>query len=184
MTVTAADAQRVLEQAECLYSPAEVQQAFDRMASAIDARLRDRNPLVVCVMNGGLVPTGHLVVRLNFPLQIDYLHATRYRGATSGGELHWLAKPHMEVRDRSVLIIDDILDEGVTLAAIVESLRERGARDVLTAVLVEKLHDRKTGLRQADFVGLQVDDRYVFGCGMDYKGFLRNAPGIYAINGA
>jgi hypoxanthine phosphoribosyltransferase len=183
MSVSAAEAQRVLERADCLYSAKQVDQAFDRMAASITAALHDVNPVVMCVMNGALVPAGHLVVRLHFPLQIDYLHATRYRGATAGGELHWVAKPQCDVRGRQVLVIDDILDEGVTLAAIMDHLRGQGAVRVRSAVLVEKLHERKSGLRHADFVGLQVEDRYVFGYGMDYKGYLRNAPGIYAVSG-
>lgn len=175
------DAQAVLQAADCLYSKIEVERAISRLALEIAASIGDKNPLILCVMNGGLVPTGKLITELNFSLQVDYIHATRYRGATSGGELHWVARPQHDIRDRVLLIIDDILDEGVTLQGILEYCREQGAREVYTAVLVEKLHDRKAGIKHADFTGLQVEDRYVFGYGMDYKGFLRNAPGIYAV---
>jgi hypoxanthine phosphoribosyltransferase len=182
MHVTVEDARAVLRRADCLYSSREVEAALDSIAQDISTKLQDKNPIILCVMNGGLVPTGQLVTRLNFPLQFDYLHATRYRGETSGGALHWLAKPHLSLKGRAVLVVDDILDEGLTLAAIIEYCKEQGAREVYSAVLVEKLHDRKSGLKHADFVGLQVEDRYVFGYGMDYKGMLRNAPGIYAVN--
>jgi len=183
MTVTPEQAQAVLQQADCLYTAQQVEHALDRMASAIAERLSDSNPILTCVMNGGLVPTGKLATRLSFPLHMDYLHATRYRNSTSGGDLTWLARPHLDLRGRTVLVVDDILDEGITLAAIMDYCRGQGAREVYSAVLVEKRHTRKYGLQDADFIGLDVEDRYVFGYGMDYKGFLRNAPGIYAVQG-
>lgn len=173
---------QVRREADCLCSKADVDAAFDRMANAITARYRDSNPLLICIMTGGVIATSELMLRLDFPLELDYLHASRYRGATTGGDIQWLVEPRHALKDRVLLIIDDILDEGHTLAAIVEHCRAAGARSVETAVLVEKLHTRKHGI-QADYVGLQVEDRYVFGYGMDYKGYLRNAPGIFAVKG-
>ena len=178
--VTLQEIREVYARADLIYSKEEIETAYERMAAAINARLRDSNPLVIAIMVGGLIPAGQLLPRLDFPLQMDYLHATRYRGATRGGELQWLARPAYPLQDRDVLLIDDILDEGVTLAEICEFCREAGARRVYTAVLLNKRHNRKNDL-QADFVGFEVGDRYVFGCGMDYKGYLRNLPGIYAI---
>jgi hypoxanthine phosphoribosyltransferase len=180
MTVTLDEIRQVRTEADCLFSGAEVEIALDHMAVAIEARYRDGNPLVMCVMNGGLIMTGCLLLRLDFPLEQGYLHATRYRGGTRGGELHWQVVPEHEFTARQVLIVDDILDEGYTLAAIVEYCRAAGAQSVATAVLVEKRHDRKHGIR-ADYVGLQAPDRYLFGYGMDYKGYLRNARGIFAV---
>ena len=151
------------------------------MAEAITAELGDSFPVILCVLTGGIIPTGHIMTRLSFPLETDYLHATRYRGETSGEEVHWLSKPGTSLQGRTVLIIDDILDEGHTLAQVLEFCREEGAREVYTAVLIEKLHDRRVPGVAADFIGLQVDDRYVFGFGMDYKHYLRNLNGIYAL---
>jgi hypoxanthine phosphoribosyltransferase len=131
-------------------------------------------------MNGGVVPFGRLVSRMDFPLQLDYCHATRYRGDTQGGDLHWLKEPSESLTDRAVLIVDDILDEGYTLQALTEACAVQGAASVHTAVLAVKRHDRGVGL-QADFWALEVEDRYVFGYGMDYKDYLRNAPGIFAV---
>jgi hypoxanthine phosphoribosyltransferase len=173
---------QVRTEADCLFSSAEVETALDRMATAIEARYRDSNPLVLCVMNGGLIVTGCLLLRLDFPLEQGYLHATRYRGKIRGSELHWLVAPEHELTARQVLIVDDILDEGYTLAAIVEYCRVAGAQSVATAVLAEKRYDRKHRIR-ADYVGLQTPDRYLFGYGMDYKGYLRNARGIFAVRG-
>lgn len=182
MTITPAHVQQVYEEADCLCTRSEVERAIATMASDIGERLAGKNPIVLCVLTGAIVPTGELLTRLDFPLELDYVHATRYDGETSGGDLNWIARPRAELRGRNVLVVDDILDEGTTLAAILDWCREEGAVEVLSAVLVEKLHNRKNGL-VADFVGLQVEDRYVFGYGMDYKGYLRNAPGIYAVKG-
>ena len=178
--ITPEEARIVLEQADCLYDAQAVEQAFDRLAAAINDRLAGSDPLVLCVMQGGLIPGGLLLPRLEFPLQMDYIHATRYGGGTRGGELHWIVRPSSPLQDKVVLLIDDIHDEGLTLDAIARDCRAAGAAEVCSAVLVNKLHDRKHGLR-ADFTGLEVPDRYVFGYGMDYKGYLRNAPGIYAV---
>ncbi|MDT8384860.1 MAG: hypoxanthine-guanine phosphoribosyltransferase [Gammaproteobacteria bacterium] len=182
MSVTQQHIRQVRAEADCLFNAEQVETALDRMAENISDKHSDNNPLVLCVMNGGLIVTGCLLLRLDFPLEQDYLHATRYRGATQGGDIKWLVEPAHSLKGRHVLVIDDILDEGYTLAAIVEHCREAGALSVETVVLVEKLHDRKQGI-QADYIGLQVADRYVFGFGMDYKGFLRNAAGIFAVKG-
>lgn len=166
--------------ADRLYDVDEISDALDRMADAISAELRDSNPLVVTVMQGGLVPAGLLLPRLDFPLQTDYLHATRYDGRMRGGEIRWVAHPVHALAGRVVLLIDDIYDEGHTLAAIVRACEQQGARRVYSAVLLDKVHDRKADYRP-DFIGLPVVDRYVYGMGMDYKEYLRNAPGIFAV---
>lgn len=176
---------RVMAEADCLATPAQVTQALEAMAEAIGSVLADKNPLVYTVMNGGLVTAGQLLPRLNFPLETAYLHATRYGQQLEGSHLlDWRVRPTQDLRGRTVLVIDDILDEGHTLYAICQHLREEGAAGVYTAVLVHKEHDRKAvpGMR-ADFSGLDIADRYLFGCGMDYKGYWRNAPGIYALKG-
>jgi hypoxanthine phosphoribosyltransferase len=175
---------RAYTEADCLATQETVNAALDRMAKEITARLQDANPLIYTVMNGGLVVAGQLIARLNFPLETAYLHATRYGHAMNGNLLDWRVRPTQDLKDRTVLVIDDILDEGHTLMAICENLREEGAREVLTAVLVHKQHARKAspGMR-ADITGLDIEDRFLFGCGMDYKGYWRNAPGIYALKG-
>lgn len=180
LPVTAQQAWEVLQRADCLYRQAEVEAALASMAAAITRELAQADPLVICVMNGGLVPFGCLLPQLQFPLQIDYIHATRYSGKLSGGELQWLVSPSQSLRGRTVLLIDDILDEGTTLAGIDTRFRAEGARKVYKAVLVNKQRQRAQPIT-VDFMGLTVPDRYVFGYGMDYKGYLRNSPGIYAV---
>ena len=173
------EAWRVLEQAECLYRASEVENALDSMAARMTRTLGGVNPVLVCIMNGGMVPFGKLLPRLQFPLQVDYVHVTRYRERLKGGDLHWLQGPHLAVRGRAVVLVDDILDEGTTLAAIEDRFRKEGAEAVYKAVLIVKNRVRAHDV-EVEFAGLEVPNRYVFGYGMDYKGYLRNAPGIYA----
>jgi len=175
------EAARIREHADLLYGPAQVDQAVVGMAHAITGTLHDKHPVLLCLMLGGVVVTGRLLQLLSFPLQLDYVHATRYRGATTGGELDWLRRPALDLAGRTVLIVDDILDEGYTLAAMVAYCRDTGAADVRTAVLADKQIGRAREIPRADFTGLTVPDRYVFGYGMDYKGLLRNCNGIYAV---
>nr|WP_229819581.1 hypoxanthine-guanine phosphoribosyltransferase [Kushneria pakistanensis] len=178
------DMKVLMEEADCLIDLPAVEKALDDMAEQLTRTLSDRLPVFYCVMNGGLIATGHLLTRLGFPLEVDYLHATRYRGGLRGGELFWRVSPEIPMAGRHVVIVDDILDEGATLAAILEYCHQAGAASVSSAVLVEKMHDRKAVPDlKADYCGLEVEDRYVFGFGMDYKGYWRNAPGIFAPRG-
>jgi hypoxanthine phosphoribosyltransferase len=149
------------------------------MAADINSKLADSTPLVLCVMNGGIVISGKLLTRLTMPLNIDAINASRYRNQTFGGGIEWILKPRASLQDRTVLVIDDILDEGITLAAIYEYCIEQGARAVYSAVLIDKNIGRDKPIK-ADFVGLETENRYLFGYGMDYKGYCRNAAGIYA----
>ncbi|POG00458.1 MULTISPECIES: hypoxanthine-guanine phosphoribosyltransferase [Pseudomonas] len=175
---------QVMREADCLYTEAEVEAAIAKVGEQICKDLHDKNPVVFCVMNGGLIFSGKLLTHLQFPLEASYLHATRYRNQTSGGELFWKAKPEVSFIDRDVLIVDDILDEGHTLSAIIEFCKHARARSVYTAVLIDKDHDRKASPDlKANYVGLPCVDRYIFGYGMDYKGYWRNANGIFAVKG-
>lgn len=173
---------KVYEQATCLYTTDEVEAALDRMAGHIHQQLSDKNPIILCVMIGGMVPMANLLLRLDFPLEVDYVHATRYCGELTGGALQWKVKPSVDLKGRAVLVVDDILDGGVTLAAILAEVKAMGASHVYSAVLVDKRHKRvENGLKNADFVGLEIDDHYIFGYGMDYNEYLRNAPGIFIV---
>jgi hypoxanthine phosphoribosyltransferase len=166
--------------AELLVDGEAVQQAVDRLAVRITLRLHDANPWLLAVMHGGLPLAGWLMARVDFPLELGYLHVSRYRDATSGGELRWHALADYALAGRTVLLVDDVLDRGETLAALVRWARAAGARDVLTAVLVDKAVTLARPLA-ADFVALRCPDRFLFGCGMDYRGYWRNLSGIHAL---
>ncbi len=176
------NAWRFLENSDLVCSAHEIEAALGRLAAEIDARLREAYPMVLVVMGGAVVFAGQLLPRLRFPLDLDYVHATRYGVATSGGGIAWRVSPPEDVRARTVLLLDDILDHGQTLSAIREQLLTQGAAQVLSAVLVEKDLPGTKPIR-ADFVGVRIPDRFVFGCGMDAKGFWRNLPEIRAMRG-
>lgn len=179
------EAMQVRAQADCLHDAATVQRAFDALAAQITRDYAQRNPLVLCVMNGGLYPTSEITRRLDFPFEQDYLHATRYRGATLGGGLVWKRQPEAQaLAGRELLVIDDILDEGHTLVAIRRALTEFQPGSLRVAVLAEKIHGRRAAGAHAEYIGLPVEDRYVFGCGMDYKEYWRQLPAIYAVRGS
>lgn len=171
-----------LEQSDLVASAEEVQEALRRVASDIEARLAKDYPLVLAVMGGAVVFAGQLLPRLRFPLDFDYIHVSRYGTATRGAQVDWRVTPPESVRGRTVLVVDDILDGGETMAAIRERLLALGAKAFHCAVLVEKLLNRVKPIR-ADFVGLRLPDRFVFGYGMDAKGYWRNLPEIRAMHG-
>src|SRR3990167_6934842 len=176
--------QAIMDKAECLYSFDEINQALDRMANEISHQLKSEKPLVLCVMTGALITTGHLLTRLHFPLEIDYIHATRYQGTNRGGDLHWLVEPRKNLKGRTVLIVDDIMDGGLTLSAIIDYCKQAGASKIQTAVMVSKQRVREPGVNfEPDYVGVVTEDKYLFGFGLDYEEYLRNVPGIYAVNG-
>ena len=174
------DPQQLLDNAELIASADEVQETLARLATEIETDIDKTFPLVLAVMGGAVVFAGQLLPRLTFPLEFDYLHVTRYRGETSGGVIEWRVLPGKNVAGRTVLVLDDILDEGETLAAVRDKLLELGAAKVLTAVLTDK-QNQLTKPIQANYVGLHVPNRYVFGCGMDVYGLWRNLPAIYAL---
>jgi len=175
-----ARAWQVFETAELIHSAAAVDAAIERVAAEITAKLQDQFPLVLSVMGGAVVFTGRILPLLNFPLDFDYIHASRYGEATSGGVIDWKVEPKGNVAGRVVLVLDDILDIGDTMLAIRERVLGLGARAFFSAVLTDK---KKTAAKpiRADFVGLDLPDRYVFGCGMDAHGIWRNLPAIYAL---
>lgn len=174
--------QKVYDEADCLASQSEVEEAIDRLSKEITGKIQDSNPIIISNMSGGLIFTGMLFMRFRFPCELDYCHVTRYRGNTRGEQLSWTAKPGKNLSGRTILIVDDIIDEGHTLEAILKHCHESDCKSVYSAVLVDKIHDRKLSENiKADFVGLTIPDRYVFGYGLDYKNYWRNAPGIFAV---
>jgi len=182
MKPDAAAAWAFLGDSDPVCGAAEIEQAMGTLAQQITARLAGAYPLVLAVMGGAVVFAGQLLPRLRFPLDFDYIHATRYGAVTHGGGIDWRVEPPQSVRGRAVLVLDDILDGGQTMRAIRERLLALGAESFQCAVLVQKTLARPRPI-SADFVGLAIPDRFVFGCGMDAKGFWRNLPEIRAMKG-
>jgi hypoxanthine phosphoribosyltransferase len=183
----------VLATAEVIHDRASIESAIDAMA----VRVADdylalgctgaNRPVFLTVMHGALPFAARLALAIGergIDLEFDYLHATRYRGATSGGELVWKHRPATPLRGRHVLLVDDIVDEGHTLAGVRTWCDAQGARDVRIAAMVVKRHQRCVAGLCADYAGLDVPDRYVFGYGMDYHEQGRNLSAIYALRDA
>lgn len=170
-----------LANADLLHERDALDTVIADMGRQIDAALDGERAVFLTVMNGALIFAGQLALSIRTDLEFDYVHATRYRGSTSGSELHWLREPAVSLVDRVVLLVDDILDEGHTLKAVRDDCYQRGARRVLIASLCTKRHDRLAEGIASDFNGIELPDRYVFGFGMDYHEQGRNLPGIYAL---
>jgi hypoxanthine phosphoribosyltransferase len=180
MTITYSEAIKVHAQADCIVTGDKIRTAINTMAIAISDEMSTEMPLVVCVLNGGLIPMAQLLLQLRFPLETDYLHATRYGKKTVGTHLSWQARPTRELTNRTILVVDDIFDEGYTLEAICSYLQDSSTKRIYSAALLNKLHDRKVTYRP-DFIGLNVEDRFLYGFGMDYQGYFRNIDGIFAV---
>lgn len=170
---------QVASEATCLFDLETIRNVIARLGREITQQIRDEHPLVLTVLNGGIIFSGELLLHLPFPLELDSIKVGRYQGAIQGGDMTWRVEPSLPVHGRTILVVDDILDEGITLHEIHRYLAERGAKKILSAVLVDKKLDREKPYH-ADFVGLHTENHYLFGFGLDYKGQLRNWPGIYA----
>lgn len=178
--LTPLQAREILQTADLICPASTVRSAVERVAGEISRQLADSNPLVLSVMGGAVVFSGQLLTQLDFPLDFDYLHVTRYGDATVGGGIQWKAFPQTPMADRVVLVLDDVLDEGHTMVAIRERVLTAGARKFMCAVFADKDIGRAKPMA-ADFVGVKLPNRYVFGYGMDVKGAWRNLPAVYAM---
>ncbi|AXA93170.1 hypoxanthine-guanine phosphoribosyltransferase [Massilia sp. YMA4] len=177
-------ARALLDNAEEIFDAAAVQGAVRQVARTLNERFgaEDEFPLVLGVMGGAVVFTGHLLPQLTFPLEFDYIHVSRYGDEDRGGEVVWKVVPRSNVAGRTVIVVDDILDEGETLAHVKQRLLDMGAKNVIIAVFADKAI-RKAKPIHADIVGLTIPDRFVVGFGMDAYGYWRNLPGLWALRG-
>ena len=179
--MTDRDPREYLEHSTVLATRDEVDDAIARMAAQINTHYGDRPIVLLVVMTGALMPAAWLAARLDMPLRMDFIHVTRYDGATEGGEIEFRVPPRLELAGQDVLIVEDIYDVGLTLQHIVRYCEEEGARSVRSAVLVRKVHDRETTGEIPEFIGLEVEDRYIFGCGMDVHEHWRHLDEIRAL---
>lgn len=178
MTVTLSEVNCVMAHSRCLVNEQGVTALFDKLSDEITEQCQHLNPVVLCVMTGAVVAVGKLLPKLNFPLELDYIHVTRYQGGLSGHELEWKQLPATSLKGRTVIVVDDVLDVGITMAKLKAYCLEQGAVQCYTAVLVDKDSGKEKPVT-ADFIGYQAGSQYLYGLGMDYKGYLRNVNGLY-----
>lgn len=180
----AAEAVEIRQRAREVCSAAGVDRAIARMAAEVGARVAGSDPLVLAVMSGGAFTATAMCRHFDFPCAFDYVHLTRYGGALHGGEIEWHVAPKPErVAGRHVVVVDDVIDHGLTLAALVATLRAQGVGELCVAVLVRKAVAPRAPRPEVDVVGIEAGDEYLFGCGMDYKGYWRGLPALYAVPG-
>lgn len=178
----AAEIEHVRRTARELWTADQVREALDRMARHIAADLARKRPLVVAIMHGGVFAAVHLCARFDFAHEFDYVHVGRYGAGLSGGELTWIVRPKATYRDRVILLVEDVVDKGLTLTAVQVEMERVGVAELRTAVLVSKTsHSNRPGPK-VDYVGLEAGSDYLFGCGMDYKGYWRNLPSLFAVD--
>ena len=178
------DPRELLENSTVIADRDEVRAAVDRIAKEINAHYGDRSIILLVVMTGAIMPAAWIASRLKMPLQMDFIHATRYSGTTQGGEIEFRVPPRLNLQNQDVLIVDDIYDIGLTLQMIEHYCQAREARSVNSAVLIRKIHARETTGELPAFIGMEVEDKYVFGCGMDAYEHWRHLHEIRALEEA
>ena len=184
--MNAKDARQLLADSEVLFTAQEVNAGTSRIAAALNRDYAGQHPLILSVMGGAVVFSGQLLPQLDFPLDFDIVQASRYGDKTVGSQLTWRVAPRDNIVGRDVIILDDILDEGITLAAIVDLVKRNGAKSVACAVFCVKDYGEEINARKplkAEYVGIVVPNRFIYGYGMDVSGAWRNLPAIYAVKG-
>ena len=181
--MTKINLREILENSTLIADKREVEAAVEFLGEAVNAHYGDREIILLIVMTGAVMPAAWVAAKLKMPVQMDFVHATRYAGQTEGGEIEFRVPPRLNLEGHDVLIIDDIYDIGLTLQMIEGYCESRGARSVNSAVLVRKIHDRETTGTLPKFIGMEVEDKYIFGCGMDVYENWRHLDEIRALEG-
>ncbi len=174
--------QEVKENSDLIFSASQIKTAVEKMGLELETKIKNKNAILICVMNGGIIITSDLLRCMDCDVRLDYLQVARYLEKTVGGSLHWLKEPQLSLEGQTVVLVDDIYDEGYTMDELVSYCKKHGAKEVITAVLLLKRKSTPQVDIKPDIYGLEVTDRYVYGYGMDYKGYLRNVPAVYAIS--
>ena len=181
--MTETNPREILKSSTLIADKQEVAAAVKFLGEIVNAHYGDREIILLIVMTGAVMPAAWLAAELKMPVQMDFVHATRYAGQTEGGEIEFRVPPRLNLEGHDVLIIDDIYDIGLTLQMIEGYCESRGARSVNSAVLVRKVHDRETTGTLPKFIGMEVEDKYIFGCGMDVYENWRHLDEIRALEG-
>jgi hypoxanthine phosphoribosyltransferase len=161
-----------------LFDESTILRRLDELAAEISEDYRDRELTVIAILNGSIIFMADLLRRIPLPLKLDCLSVASYHGGTvTSGEIVFRQIVLPNVQGRHILILDDILDSGVTLAAICDKLTAEQPRSVRVCVLLRKVKDRLRPV-DADYVGFNIGDEFVVGYGLDYMERYRNLPCI------
>ncbi len=165
-----------------LIAKKDIVQSIEKLAATINKDFMGQDVVVLCVMTGGMVFCSHLLTHLSFPVRFDYVHISRYGDKDHGGQLRWIKEPNLNLDGQNILIVDDMIDEGVSLTEVVNFCLNKNPRSVKTAVLLNKEKPRKhNDIVEPDYHGFAIEDKFVYGFGIDYKHYYRNAENIYLV---
>jgi len=171
-----------LPPASVIYTAEEIDAALQKLAAELQPIVAEGDVVLLGIMMGAMVPLVRISQLLDGDFQLDTCHATRYEAGLEGKELAWVKQPGLDMHGKTVIVFDDIFDQGITLEAVVAACQANGAAKVVSAVLATKDHEDQRSDYRPDFSALMVPNRYVFGYGMDYKHHWRHLPEIYALD--
>ncbi len=158
----------------------DIKRAIWQMADKINRDLKDKNPLMVCILNGSFMFSADLMKLVEFPCQISFVKLASYEGMGSTGKVKELIGFNEELKGRTVVLLEDIVDTGVTVENSVEQLLQTGASEVIVATLLYKPQACKRDIK-LDYVGMEIPNDFIVGYGLDYNGYGRNLPDIYSL---
>jgi hypoxanthine phosphoribosyltransferase len=148
----------------------------------VSEKILKKEIVVLCVMNGGMIFCAHLLPLLNFPLQFDVLQVSRYGDKDVGSVLRWIKVPTVELLNKHILIVDDLIDEGVSLTEVFNYCDSKSPASIKVAVLLSKETTRRVvETIIPNYIGLSIPDKFIFGFGIDYKNYHRNLLDIYTV---
>lgn len=158
----------------------EILEKVKEMARLIENEHREKDILFLSILNGAYVFTADLLRNINLNVKLSFLKLSSYSGLKSTGEIRRLIGLSEDLRNRNVIILEDIIDTGQTLEVIIEDLKDKGAEDIKVAALLIKL-DAYTGSHRIDYLGFEIPNDFVIGYGLDFDGFGRNLRSVYRI---
>ena len=174
--------QAILSRSQLVYTHEEIVSAIDLLAGKLNIQFKNKKALILPVLTGAIPFVGILLPRLSFTIEVNYFHLSRYQNNVGTNQIKITHQPsHESIFNQEVLVVDDILDAGITLKLINDQLITMKPKSISNVVLFEKQLDTKKEI-SADYVGLHVPDAYVFGFGLDFNGAGRNIPDLYAFN--
>lgn len=158
-----------------LLTQQQVEKRIDEMGATLTAKYQDQFPVIVTVMTGAMVFSVDMIRRMKFKLSLDYVDVSSYDDGTTSGKVRLIKDLTYNIKNRPVIIMEDIVDTGHTLQFLAKLLKLRGAKSIEVCALLDKPARREVDF-QADYVGFEVPNEFIVGYGLDYNGLYRNLP--------
>ena len=158
----------------------QIEEAVQKIAHQMEKELADKNPLFLVILNGAFMFASDLFKNLNFPAEISFIKFSSYSGTKSTGEVKQLIGINEKLEGRVVVLIEDIVDSGISMEKILEYLKTENVSDLKIATLLFKPAAYKKNFK-IDYIGLEIPNDFIVGYGLDYNGQARNFKDIYKI---